>query len=391
MTDQRTRVLFLIPSLASGGAERQLCELTQHLDRDRFEVHVATFYAPGEGNDGLFWNQLADRTDMELHCLHKRRGMAGFLTAIPKLLALGLRIRPHIVHGYTDGNAPALLVGRLLGARVIWGIRRTSGDPTKLNARSLTLRRWFILGSRFVDMIIFNSEAGRANHLRMGWSPRDARVVPNGFDVARFAPDPEAGSTQREVWGVPAGVPLIGISGRLHPVKDHPTFLRAAAKVLAAEPNAHFVCIGHGSEPYATQLRSQAEALGLGARVHWAGRVADMRSAYNALSVLMLTSTDEGFPNVLGEAMACGIPCVATRVGDAAPLVAHTGTVVAAGDVEGLVGGALALLREGTEARAARSAACRSRIVETFSVESLALNTQVALDDALAGRRTGKA
>ncbi len=389
MTD-RTRVLFLIPSLASGGAERQLCELTQHLDRARFEVHVATFYAPGEGNDGLFWDQLAGRRDMSLHCLHKRRGMAGFLTAIPKLLALGLRIRPHLVHGYTDGNAPALLVGRLLGARVIWGIRRTSGDPSKLNARSITFRKWFILGSRFVDMIIFNSEAGRANHLRMGWSPREARVVPNGFDVARFAPDPAAGAARRETWGVPEGVPLIGISGRLHPVKDHPTFLRAAAGILAALPEAHFVCIGHGSEPYANQLRNQAESLGLGARVHWAGRVEDMRSAYNALSLLMLTSTDEGFPNVLGEAMACGVPCVATRVGDAAPLVGDTGTVVASGDVEGLVAGALGLLREEPPARAARSAACRTRIVETFSVEALALNTQVALEDALAGRRSGK-
>lgn len=389
MTD-RTRVLFLIPSLASGGAERQLCELTQHLDRARFEVHVATFYAPGEGNDGLFWDQLAGRRDMSLHCLHKRRGMAGFLTAIPKLLALGLRIRPHLVHGYTDGNAPALLVGRLLGARVIWGIRRTSGDPSKLNARSITFRKWFILGSRFVDMIIFNSEAGRANHLRMGWSPRDARVVTNGFDVARFAPDAALGAAQREAWGIPPEVPLLGISGRLHPVKDHPTFLRAAAGILAVLPDAHFVCIGHGPAPYAEDLQRQAEALGLGARLHWAGRVGDMRSAYNALSLLLLTSTDEGFPNVLGEAMACGVPCVSTRVGDAEPLVGDTGHVVAAGDVPGLVAGALRLLRESTADREARAAACRDRIVTRYSVATLARNTQVALDDALAGRRPGK-
>ncbi|MBI3132370.1 MAG: glycosyltransferase [Acidobacteria bacterium] len=382
----RTRVLFIIASLASGGAERQLCELVQNMDHARFEVHVVVFYDPVESKEGTFWHLLEGRTEIGLHSLHKARGMAGFLMAIPRLFRLMLQIRPHILHGYADGNALALLAGRLFGTKVIWGIRRTSSDNSKLDARSLRLRRWFIRGSRLVDLIIFNSEAGRANHLAMGMTPRDATVVPNGFDVSRFSVDPAAGGAQREVWGIPGNAPLIGISGRLHPVKDHPTFLRAAARILTLHPEAWFVCVGHGADPYTRELQALAGELGLADRVRWAGRVVDMRAAYNALSVLVLSSTDEGFPNVIGEAMACGVPCVSTRVGDAAVLVEDTGFIVEVGDDEGLARGVGQLLGESPEQRRARSEAARNRIGQRFSVQALAAHTQDALEGVLAGR-----
>ena len=386
----RTRVLFIIASLASGGAERQLCELVQNMDHTRFEVHVVVFYDPVGSKEGTFWHLLEGRREIGLHSLHKTRGMSGFLMAIPRLFRLMLQIRPHILHGYADGNALALLAGRLFGTKVIWGIRRTSSDNSKLDARSLRLRRWFIHGSRLVDLIIFNSEAGRANHLAMGMTPRDATVVPNGFDVARFSVDPAAGAGQREAWGIPGNAPLIGISGRLHPVKDHPTFFRAAARILTLHPEAWFVCVGHGADPYTRELQALAGELGLADRVRWAGRVGDMKAAYNALSVLVLSSTDEGFPNVIGEAMACGVPCVSTRVGDAAVLVDETGFVVEAGDDEGLARGVDQLLREDAVQRGARSEAARRRIGSMFSVRALADHTQDALEGVIVGRPTAR-
>ena len=116
---QKTSVLFLIDSLATGGAERQLCELVKHMDRTRFEIHVAVFYPPGYFNGGELWPEIANLPDVALHCLHKRRGLPGYLTLLPKLLRLVLQTKAQILHGYIDGNLPLLLVGRLLRRRVV--------------------------------------------------------------------------------------------------------------------------------------------------------------------------------------------------------------------------------------------------------------------------------
>jgi len=371
----RPRILFLINSLNPGGAERQLCELVRHLDPARFDLHLVVFYdsAGGDGDD--LWSQAGRVPHLTLTSLHKRRGAAGYLVALPRLLALLLRTRPEVVHGYLEGNLPLLLMGRLLGLRVVWGIRRTSSDWSKLDRLSRLLIGIMVKLARFVDLILFNSEAGLRNHMAMGMRAKRMEVVPNGFDVARFRPEPEMGLAQRRSWGLPEGGPLIGIVGRLDPVKGHPLFLRAAALVIRDWPEARFICIGGGRDPYRADLQELATSLGLGDRVRWPGTCERMTAAYNALSVLVLASTDEGFPNVLGEAMACGIPCVTTRVGDAANLVGAVGLVVEKDDAAAMAEAIGNLLREDPETRADRGMASRRRICERFSVEALARNT----------------
>lgn len=375
----KTCVLFLIPSLVAHGAERQLCELVRHMDRKRFEIHVVVFYDPGSYLGGELGPEIAFLPNVTLHSLHKRRGLAGFLTALPRLLSLIHRTRPDILHGYMDGNLPVLLMGRLLRKRTVWGIRRSSSDRSKLSLRGLRLGAVMARLSRYVDLIIFNSEAGRATHERLGMRGRRAHVIPNGFDIQRFTPNPDEGAAQRRAWGVPAEVPLIGIVGRLAPVKDHPTFLRAAARIRQDWPTAQFVCVGNGPADYTESLKALAKSLGIADRLLWPGVCDRMPAAYNALSLLILSSTDEGFPNVIGEAMACGIPCVATRAGDAELLIGDTGGVTDISDDAAIANAASSILRESPEARAARAQAARSRICSMFSVQALARNTEHAL------------
>ncbi|HET6331532.1 MAG TPA: DUF2334 domain-containing protein [Holophagaceae bacterium] len=376
---RKTRVLFLINSLAAGGAERQLSLLARGLDPDRFEIHVAVLYDPGYHNGGELWQSVASIPGISLHSLHKRRGVLGYLTALPRLLALVLRTRPHVLHGYMQGNPPLLLVGRLLHTPVVWGIRRSSSDLSKLDRRDLRFLRMTVWLSRYTDLVIFNSGTGSRNYQAMGMRAPRMQVIPNGFDVIRFAPDPAKGAAQRKAWDIPEGAPLIGIAGRLDPVKDHPTFLRMAGLLRQAHPEAWFVCIGDGTRANRESLQSLAAALGIADRTRWPGVCLDMPSAYNALSLLALTSTDEGFPNVLGEAMACGVPCVSTRVGDTALLVGETGPIREPGNAEALAEAASILLRESPEAKAVRSAACRARITGTFSIETLTRDTEQAL------------
>jgi glycosyltransferase involved in cell wall biosynthesis len=376
---RRVSVLFLIHSLVAHGAERQLCELVRHIDKERFEIHVAVFYWPETSNDGNLWSEMAALPGVALHCLHKRRGGFGYLAALPRLFSLIRRVRPDILHGYMDANIPALLLGRILQKRVVWGIRRSSQDLTKLNLLSRVLLRLTVRLSKFVDLIIFNSEAGRNNHMAMGMKALRMEVVANGFDLTRFSPDLNQGTAQRAAWGFPADATLIGIVARLDPVKDHPTFLRAAARLAQQMPEVSFICLGGGPDGYKATLMDLANALGIGDRIQFPGACSAMAGAYNALSLLVLSSTDEGFPNVLGEAMACGIPCVSTRVGDAEALLGPWGIIVAPGDDQAIAEAAAALLRESPIERMRRTDSAYQRIHSTFSVDALARNTEQLL------------
>jgi glycosyltransferase involved in cell wall biosynthesis len=378
----RVRVLFLIPSLVANGAERQLYELVKRMDRARFEVHLVVFYDPSSGDN--LWSEAARLPDLHLHSLHKRRGALGYLTALPRLLGLILAVEPDVLHGYmADGNLPLLILGRLLRKRVVWGIRRTNKDLAKVDRLGLRLLRLSVRLSPYVDLIIFNSAAGYLNHKAMGMKAARMEVVVNGFDVAAFSPDPALVAAQRDAWAIPAGVPLIGIVGRLHPVKDHPTFLRAAARLAGTCPSAWFVCVGDGPEPYRAALEEMAAGLGIGARVRFPGASQGMPAVYNALSCLVLSSTDEGFPNVLGEAMACGVPCVTTRVGDAEALAGPWATLVEPGQDAAIADALAALLAEPALARAARAVAARAHICSTFSLDALARHTERLLLDLI--------
>lgn len=383
----KTSILFLIPSLVAHGAERQLCELARHLDPARFEVHVVVFYGPSQCDGGDLTPDLADLPHVTLHHLEKRRGPAGYLVALPRLLRLALRINPDILHGYMDGNLPVLLVGSLLHKRRVWGIRATQINLVKAGGLGLHLMKLAMWLAKYVDLVIFNSEAGLAHHRALGLRAPHVMVIPNGFDTRRFHPDAQAGARQRAIWGLPPETPVLGIVGRLDPVKDHPTFLRTAARVSRERPDTRFVCVGAGPGYYRQSLQDQALALGLGDKVLWPGNCEDMPAAYNALTLLILSSTDEGFPNAIGEAMACGIPCVATRAGDAAELIGQTGLVAAVGDDQELSRGALALLAEPAPERAARSRAAVARIGTTFGTDALALRTGTALQNLLQSRR----
>lgn len=381
----RVRVLFLIPSLVAHGAERQLCELVRHMDWDRFEIHVAVFYGPASAEEGDLSPEMAGLPGVTLHYLHKRRGAMGYLPLLPRLVSMMRRVRPDVLHGYMDGNLPVLLLGRMFRKRVVWGIRRTSQDLTKLDRLPRRLLWVVVRLARFVDLVIFNSEAGRLNHASMGMRAPRMEVVANGFDVDRFEPDRTLGYAQREAWGISLDAPLIGIVGRLNPVKDHPTFLRAAAHSAQNWPKARFICVGGGPDSYRAVLVDMAKSLGIGDRVVFPGACTNMRGAYNALSALVLSSSDEGFPNVLGEAMACGVPCVTTRVGDAEALVGPSGMVVKPGDDLAIAEALDTLLRESPQDRTTRAETSRQRICSTFSLEALARGTEKLLLSLVVG------
>lgn len=354
---------FLTRSLEAGGAEVQLASLATGLDREQFEVTVLCFYGIGsllgplqEAGVRVISLEKAGRWDIPRF----------FIRLIRELRAL----RPGIVHAFLGPpNILATLAKPFIpGGRIVWGIRASNMD---LNQYDLTWRLSFAAEgwlSRYADLIVANSNAGRDHVRRHGFPDKLLTVVPNGIDTARFTMKPQARAAVRGEWGVADDECLIGIVARLDPMKDHETFLRAAAILAAEQPAVRFVCIGADGLADRAGLQRLANELGIGERVIWAGYSDDMAATMSALDIHTSASAyGEGFSNAVAESMAAGVPNVVTDVGDSADIVGPTGAVAPPRDPAGLANGWRAILALDETGRRQRSAACMARISENFS------------------------
>lgn len=375
MRSKRVRVLFLCRQLHWGGAERQLIELVRGLRHSEFDITVLNLYA-----GGALLPDLARLEDVTVLDLGKKRRwhLASFLWRLANVVR---EVRPNIIHGYLGvPNLLALALARPLRAKVVWGVRASGLDWSRYDWLERLVFQLQCLGSRFVDLVVANSRAGLDYHAAHGFPRQKLTVIPNGIDAERFAPDREARQSVRSEWGIGDEETVIGLVGRLDPMKGHSTFLRAAALVAERRTDVRFVCVGDGAGPYAEELRRLGHDLGFDRRLAWVGARRDVEAVYNGLDVACSSSVfGEGFPNVVGEAMACGVPCVVTDVGDAAWVVGDTGIVVPPGHPEALAAGMETLIGKTSGARLALGSRARARIVAEFSPNRLVQRTAEAL------------
>lgn len=369
------RVVLLMRSLGRGGAERQALLLARGLQARGITVKIVTLYQPTDTVD--------DTSGLEIRSAQKRHRWD--LGAIPRLYRLIAREAPHVVYSFlTVPNVLAALGAPLWGRfHLVWGIRASNMDLVHYD--------WLVRGSNRLerrlagvpDLIVSNSVAGRDSAIARGLPAARLRVICNGFDTERFRPDAQARSRIRAGWGVAGSVPVVGMVARLDPMKDHPTFLRAAALLARNRWDMRFVLIGDGPARYRATLRRLARGLGLDARFIWERRRSDMPSLYSALDVLCCASAfGEGLSNAVGEAMACGVPCVVTDVGDAGRVVGEAGIVVPPRDPAALAGGLelmLQRLQTGDMSDPVyRLQATRGRVASKYSVERMIEETEHA-------------
>jgi glycosyltransferase involved in cell wall biosynthesis len=369
------RIALLIRSLNYGGAEMQMTMLANGLAQSGHAVSLIVMY-PG----GPLLKNLSSA--VKVRCLekHGRWDAAGFLRRLSSAIA---DEKPDVLYAFLPVANLLTCFAKVRSPklRVVWGIRASDVDLNHydwLSRLSYWLERRL---SRVPDLIVSNSAAGRKYAVAHGFPANDRFIViPNGIDVERFRPDPILRESVRTEWRVSPAETLVGIVSRLDPMKDYPTFLGAAAMLAGRKQGIRFVSVGTGPVDYAALLRERAHRLNLDEDVIWAGPRGDLPAVYNAFDLLVSSSAGEGFSNVLGEAMACGISCVATDVGDAREILGDTGRVVPPRAPEALADGIIAQLdRLGSE-RSSLRAAVRRRIAENFSVETLVRRTQAALE-----------
>lgn len=261
------------------------------------------------------------------------------------------------------GNRPALL----------WGVHHTDLRSTG----SSRMTRWVtkacaLLSSRVPDKIVCCGEAAKNSHVLGGYCATKMTVIPNGFELDVFTPLAGAREVLRDTLGIDRSALVVGIIGRYHPVKDYGNFIEAMRVVLQELPQCHFVMAGQGLDADNAELRTMIDAAGVRGACHLLGPLSAPQAMLAGLDVFCLSSRSEGLPTVIGEAMACEIPCVATDVGDTAWLMGDTGRAVAPENPQALARALTAMLSLSHEERTRHGAAARARIQTFFSIEASA-------------------
>lgn len=359
------KILFVITGLSTGGAEMMLIKVLEHLDRRRFQPYVISLSPLGE---------LAPRISalgVSVRSVDMKGGlsdMAGFVS----LLRMIKTIRPDVVHTWMyHADLLGGLAARLAGVKAIgWCIRNSTLDTNKTSASTR-----FIVGicarlSHYLPSLILScSEQARRVHVMKGYAADKMIVVPNGFDLGRFRPDSAARDSVRKDLGLAQGVSLVGVIGRFDPQKNHVGFFDAAGHIRGCLPKVHFLLAGRGIDASNSLLVRAAKNNGVLENCHFLGLRDDIPRLMASLDVLVSASSyGEAFPNVLGEAMASGVPCVVTDAGDSSYIVGDAGYTVAIGDMEGLAEAVLRLLSLPHQEKSHLSEQARSRVANYFEI-----------------------
>jgi len=379
----KIKILQIIARLNIGGPAIYIILLTAGLNNERAEglAFESTLVTGVEGKyEGNMLDLAAAKGVEPIIIPQLRRNVdpLGGLIALFKLYRLMRREKPHIVHTHT---ATAGLLGRLAA--------RLAGAPVILHTfhghvlhgyfgplRSKALVWMERLLARLSDRIVTVSEGQRRELAGYGIAPLEKiTVVPLGFELEDLlACESHRGELRREL-GLAAEDKLIGIVARLVPITNHRLFLQAAQVVAEAMPQARFLVVGDGE--LRGELKAYAHGLGMDGRVLFTGWRRDLPRLYADLDVVALTSINEGTPVSLIEAMAAGVPVVATAVGGVPDVVAdgETGYLVKAGDVKGMAEAIIELLKSPEKAREMGSAG-REAVYPKFTVQTLIANVE---------------
>jgi glycosyltransferase involved in cell wall biosynthesis len=366
----RRKITLMTRSLMHGGTERQLVTLAKGIHALGNPISVLSLYSQGPLREELLQAGIPCRS------LAKK----GRWDTLPFLLRLVSAIRAEqtdILYSFlaVPNLLSLLLKGLFPRIKTVWGIRTSGLDSLKLDPLGRRVQSLEARLSRCADVIITNSFAGLEYAVARGIPRGRMRVVHNGIDTDANYPDRTLGLRIRSKWNIQENEKLIGIVARLDLLKDHILFLKAATLLHLRRPDVRFVCVGGGSPEYADSLAGLARRLGIDRKIVWAGDCSDMLHIYNALDILTLCSETEGFPNALAEGMACGIPCVATNVGDCGRMIEGNGILVPSRTPEAL-SQAWEHMLETLPARGSMLAKeARERILERYPIDTLTART----------------
>lgn len=366
---RQPRLLLFCSRLNTGGAERQFRLFAEAAARS-CEVLVVSVWG-----EGRFWIELQKANKVKTLALGSRKP----LTRISKAFALvGLirHLRAVIIDYNPDRLYSILFFNNLISYLatpaemrdcLVWGMR-TSGATSGLLDR---LCRYICRAlSKSVPLVIANSRSGRDFLRSFGFKNDRIEVVNNGIDHSEFRVDGGDRRHFRQQYQFSKEDILVGIVGRLDPLKGHETFIEAARLCQLETSRLRFLFVGGGRDAYSQNILRSAQSILTPKSFLWLEECNSLREVYNGLDILVSCSVYEGFSNVVAEAMACGKCCIVTDVGDSALIVGQSDFVVGVGDARSIASKLLKAAGSMTDG-IVNEAPWRERIVSCYSVETM--------------------
>lgn len=362
-------VTHIITGLETGGAETMLFRLLQFTDREKFPSRVISI--TGNGPVGKQIEALGIPV-FSLGMNPARPSIADFARLVRELKSNPPAvIQSWMYHADLIGGLASCFVPHV---KTVWGIHNSTLDKATSKRSTRVIVRINAFLSRFIPAkIIACSRVSQKIHVKCGFKADRMVFIPNGFDLEDFRPDVEARATLRAELDIPPTAPVAGLAARFDPQKDHATFFAAAREMVTALPGLHFILCGDGITPENPELTAMMAGFEKPGNIHLLGRRSDMKSVYPAWDTAVLSSSyGEAFPLVIGEAMACGLPCVGTDVGDTVELIGVTGLTVPPREPGQLAEAVVSMfsMPEGERLELGRKA--RERILINFEIRKIA-------------------
>ncbi len=360
-----------------------LYKLLARMDRRRLSAEVISLIGGGDVR------RMIEPLDIPVTSLDMTTAIARTPSALWRLRAR-LAARPDSIVQTWMFHADLLagLAARATGRRpVIWGIQGSPLDPrTTPRTTRWTVRACARLSRRLPARIVCCGPATARAHIALGYDEGRMVVIPNGADADLFVPSQEARRAVRAELGLAPTALLVGMPARFHPQKDHRTLIEALGRLAAGHDlRPEVLLFGLDITPDNLDLRDAIQHAGVVRHVHLLGRRQDVPRLLAACDLSVLSSAyGEGLPNALVEAMACGVPCVTTDVGDSRWVVGATGEVVPPRAPVELAEAMARMLTLSVETRERLGRAARERVLSDFEIGAIALRYE-ALYAAVGG------
>lgn len=359
-------VLHIITGLYDGGAEAVLYRLCTQDTANRH--HVISLGGGGK------YGPLLTAAKIPVTCLDMPPGRVT-MQGLRRMWRTIRQVRPDAVQTWMyHANLLGGIVARLAGQRnICWGIRQSSLDPDRTSRSTMLVHTLSARFSRHIPRrIICCAEKARDLHAESGYDAGRMLVIPNGYDLSAFRPDPTSAGAVRAELALDPAEPVIGFVARFHSNKDHANLLKALSQLRLASVRPVCLLIGYGMDQDNPELVKMIANLALTDQIRLLGQRSDIPKVMNALDLHVMSSMSEGFPNVLAEAMACGTPCVSTDVGDAAMIIGDTGRIVPPSDPAALASAIAEMLTElHRPSWPKRREAARRQVEDNFSIDRM--------------------
>ncbi len=379
-------VLHVIVGLDAGGAELMLARLVLlSQSQSRFRHVVLSLKELGSVGSQLH------SKGVEVHTL-KMKGLLGLPLVFFRLVQHIRRVRPTILQTWMyHADLLGGIAARLAGCEIVlWGIRGSDIPNDRWSPTWIVAWLCARLSSRVPTKIICCAEAARVAHRNRGYDGSKMMVIPNGCDLELFHLNQDARAAARTQMRLGADEIVVGVVGRFDPLKDYPTFVSAASIVADRHPNVKFMMVGRRLDAENSELRGLIRESKCADRFLLLGEQSNIHDWFSAMDVFCLSSTKEGFPNVVCEAMAMNLPCVVTDAGDARLIVGDSGIVVETCSPERLADGLTAIICKTDEERKGLGELARRRVEAHFSISRAVAAFESLYLDQLAHIRENK-